>query len=155
MNGWRGYGVDWLVLALWVDNVVVENWNHSQRQRERETLGRSWNEENRCTANRGRGRDIEVKLAADIKCINTQACFSFLPLSKFLQFPSTPSFSDCLKWTWATSGFMYSTLSTICTHAHMHVTELSSYSTLRSFSFMRIRLETQTLLLYSECETLD
>lgn len=152
MNGWRGCRVDWLVLALWMDSVVVENWNHSQRQRQRETLGRSWNEENRCTANRGRGRDIEVSLAVDIKCIYTQACF-FSSLSKFLQFPSTPSFYDCLKWTHIHSeGHQDScTLSHTCTHIHAcmwlkyMIIELSSYSTLRSFIFTRNRLDQQLL----------
>ncbi len=80
--------VDWLVLALWMDSVVVENWYHSQRRRERETLGRSWNEKNRCTANRGRG----ASPAVDIKCIYTQACVFFLPAASSLSYPP-PLFS--------------------------------------------------------------
>lgn len=87
LRGGRRCRVDWLVLALWMDRVVVENWYHSSRQRERETLGRSWNEKNRCTANRGRGRDRGASPAFDIKCIYTQACFFF-----FL--PAASSFSS-------------------------------------------------------------
>lgn len=83
---WWVYRVDWLVLALWMESVVVENWYHSQRQRERETLGRSWNEKNRCTANRGESP------AVHIKCIYTQACCFFSSCSELLQFPSTPVF---------------------------------------------------------------
>lgn len=124
MDGWMEEGggrVDWLFLALWVDSVVVENWYHSQRQRERETLGRSWNEKNRCTANRGRG----ASPAVDIKCIYTQACF-FSSRSKFLQFPSTPFFCHCLKRAHVhPQGHQQP-------HSHTRACELSSFRTLRS-----------------------
>lgn len=123
VDGWRGCRVDWLVLARWMDSVVVENWNHSARQRE--TLGRSWNDENRCTANRG-GRETWKQVGAfDIKYIYTQACFFFLPSASSFGSPPPLFLSDCLKWAHV--------------HSQAHVivpeymsTELSSSRTLTS-----------------------
>lgn len=89
---WGGDRVDWLVLALWMGCVVVENWYHSQRERERD-LGEimKWKEQ---VYSKQRERE---RARSDIKCIYTQACFFFLPTASSFSSPPPPFSVTALK----------------------------------------------------------
>lgn len=72
--------------------VVVESWYHTQTRRERETLGRAWNEENRCTANRARDRGAILSVF-----ILKPVFFFFLPSQSSFSSPPPPFSVTALK----------------------------------------------------------